>query len=102
MRGKSHHEKVLGLALACLGAGGCSHAGLSTEKRNSPRVVPADEVAFRRPFPVAPEMAGLWGDRSQGASGIDIRPRKKAGVLAEGTEVHEWPLSIGAERLASQ
>jgi len=73
MRGKGHYEKVLGLALACLGAAGCSQAGLATEKGNSLRVVPADEVAFRRPFPVAPEMADLWGGSLPGRQRLPAR-----------------------------
>jgi uncharacterized protein YciI len=49
---------------------------------------------------------GMWilraESREEALALIDTSPRKKAGVLAEGTEVHEWPLSIGAERLAPQ
>jgi quercetin dioxygenase-like cupin family protein len=75
------------LALATLllvhGASGCATAPpLAKEAGNADGLaVPFAQIAFARPIPiVAPEMAALWGDRSEGASGNE--EKQPAGAVS--------------------
>jgi hypothetical protein len=96
--------KILGLVVAGFAMPGCagSQAGLASEKGNTLLVVPAEKVEFRRPIFFAPEMAGLWGDRSKGASGnmekqapgavsaLHKHPHKTYAVVLKGTFTHQF------------
>lgn len=91
----------IGLGLGVLA---CAPAPLAQELHNpAPRWVPYEEITFHRPIPiVAPEMAALWGDRDQGASGnlekqpagavsaLHVHPNDTYALVLRGRMTHQF------------
>ena len=83
---------------------GCAQAPLGQETKNpSPVMIPYEQIEFRRPIPiVAPQMAALWGDRDEGASGneerqpagavsdLHIHPNDTFAVVIQGQMTHQF------------
>lgn len=63
----------------------------------------AGRIACAGPFLDQPG-TGMWLLRAESMEEaralIATSPRATAGLLAESTEIHEWSLTVGAERLA--
>ena len=88
---------------ACVAAAGCADTrGIAQESGNTAHIVHARDIEFRRPIFFAPEMAALWGDRNEGASGnmekqtaaavsaLHVHPNDTYAVVLKGRVTHQF------------